>query len=331
VRSRDRFRARRYVPACCVLGAAWLTGSASALAQPNTPNRAVVKLEISACEAADGAEIAELIALELASQPGVVIDAAQPPSLQASLVCSDGHALISVQDVHKPAPLELRLELEDTRSEARPRLLALAVAELIATSRLEHTNLPEPQPDAASSASEPSAARPTTELPTAIWLGVGVLRGYRPAVWAPTLALGAAHSFGRLALAADLEFDWASQSSTLAQVGARSLGLGLAPQLQLLAGQLEWFVGLGARVAYVWLSADSRSADLTGATLSGLVITPTMHSALQLRIGERGFVRLGIELGYVVKTLRGLDAERAGLFEARGLRAVGLVGAGFRL
>ena len=110
-----------------------------------------MRLSIPDCEGASGAEIAKLVGLELAPGLATVLDDASPATLHATLQCADGRALITVVDPARAQPLELSLSLVETHSEARERFLALAIAELIATSRLERSSARKPPPGRSSS------------------------------------------------------------------------------------------------------------------------------------------------------------------------------------
>jgi hypothetical protein len=287
------------------------------------PSTDVVRLSIPDCDTTSGARITELVGLELASHPMIVRDDAQRATIRASLRCSASHAVITVEDSRRTTPLVLHLELEDTRAEARPRLLALAVAELIATSRLERT---------------PAVARVPVVSPvrhreptSSLWIAAGVLRAHEPAVWSPALTAGAAHDIGPIELAGDLELDWGGRTTAEATVGARSLSLSVVPTLPLMAGRFGWGLGLGLRAGYVWLEATPREQTLIGQKLSGVFVAPILQSAHYLRLSGPWFARLALEAGYVAKTVRGLDADGNALLEVRGLRVGALLGLGLSL
>jgi hypothetical protein len=275
-----------------------------------------VRLVIPDCENASGAEIAKLVGLELAPKLTVALDDS-PATLRATLRCADGRAFITVEDALRPTPLTLNLSLADTRSEARARLLALAIAELIATSRLEQSSGQKP--------AQPAAEKPPRAAPLALWLGAGALRAFEPASWLPALALGAADSFGLLALSADLQFAWGEQNGSEALVRMRLLSLSFAPALHLTAGRVDGSLGLGLRAGYAWLLATPHQAGLTGRQFSGVFAAPALQGALQFRLSDAWRARLAAELGYVVAPLRGLDADGGTLLELSGLYASALL------
>jgi hypothetical protein len=272
-----------------------------------------VQLSIPDCADASGSEIAKLVALELASRENLRLQKSEN-GLQASLRCDGDSAVISVRDPLRTEPLVLEMQLAQTRREARPRLLALAIAELIATSRLEHVPV---QVTTTATSAQPLLS---------VWLAAGVLRAYQPELWVGALAAGAAHSFGVFALGAELGFDATSHATSAVNLSAHALSAALTPSLVLLRDPVEWSVGLGARLGYVWLKGSPRSTDFKSGSVSGVFVSPLVMTALQSRISKRWAVRLSLELGYVVVPVRGFDTERSSLLELDGLRAAALVG-----
>jgi len=285
----------------------------------------VVRLSIPDCESAPASEIVKLVTLELAPQVAIALDAAEAAQLTASLECSDDRALITVQDARRSEPLQLALPLADTRREARPRLLALAIAELIATSRLEPGATPPPPPPP-----PPEPVAPAPERPFSLGLGAGVVYAFDPALWSPSLQLAAAYDFGSLQLLSDVELDWGSRSTSQASLETRAVSLDLAAGLRVISGDLAWHVGLGLRAGVVWLSAIPLVPELRGVTFSGIFLAPNVWTALQLRLTQRWFLRLAFELGYVTKDVRGLDADQQALLELSGLRVASWLGVGIR-
>lgn len=297
-----------------------LTSAAPAAAQD------VVRLVLSDCETASASQITKLVTLELASQFTLTRGAEPAATLTATLACSAQRAVIRVQDVRHPKPLELVLPLSDTRREARPRLLALAVAELIATSSLEL--------ERTSRAPESFVRRtapPQRQRVLSLGLSVGGVRAFEPTLWSPGVRLDAAHSFGRWSLHADAQLDSGSRDTSAAALAARVLSFGIAPALKLFEGRLAAYLGVGLRAGAVWLSARSRQPGLDGRTLFGVLIAPFVWSALELQLSPRWYLGLALELAYVLKGVSGLDAANKPLLELSGLRAAAWLGVGVRL
>lgn len=270
-----------------------------------------VRLSIPDCADASGAQIEHLVALELASRENLTL-ADSSDGIQASLRCSDDRAVIEVVDPHREEPLVLEMQLAQTRPEARPRLLALAIAELIATSRLEHIPAEEKRVEAGPCAT--------------LFIGGGVARAYRPALWSPEIAAGAAYDLGVFALTAEIDFDWTSRSTTDATLDARAISLAIAPGLALVRTPLEWDVRVGLRVGYAWLEGAPRSANFEAGSISGVFLAPIAATALAVPLTVHWGVRLSLELGYVVVPVRGIGVDGELLLELKGIRAAAIAG-----
>jgi hypothetical protein len=286
-----------------------------------------VRLSIPDCADLSGAQIRKLVALELASRENIELEDSDA-GLQASLVCDGEHAVIRVSDPSRAEPLVLEMQLAQTRREARPRLLALAIAELIATSRLEHT--PKPTPVVTQVESAPETLDEHASAFT-LWLGGGVVSEYEPRSWPATIAAGAMYSFGPIALGAELGFDWSSVSETAVSVRARAATLALAPSLWLVRAAVDWSVSLGVRLGYAWLEATSRSTELTAGTVSNAFLAPLASTALRWHFAAPWYLRVSLELSYVLTPVRGLDADRQPLLELKGARAAGILAIGLEL
>jgi hypothetical protein len=275
-------------------------------------------LSIPDCEGISGAEIAKLVALELAPHFAL----AHESELRAAMRCSGARAEIRVDDARRPEPLVLELSLSDARPEARPRLLALAMAELIATSRLEQPPAREPQ----SAPDSPPSAAGSERVGSELWLGAGVARELHPAAWTPAFALGAAHSFGLLQLAGDIGFDFSNRRTAAADLSAHALSLALLPGLRLSLHPLGVSLGAGVRAGWAWLGASPRTSELKGGSVSGLFLAPIVQLAGQWSLSTHWRVRLAFELGYITKPVRGLDADSVRLLELSAWRSTGMLG-----
>jgi hypothetical protein len=271
-----------------------------------------VQLAISDCMEIPGADIEKLVALELAPHAGSAAASSAAGSTMVSLQCLASHATITVTDPRRRSPLVLELDLAETREEARPRLLALAVAELVATSRLERVDaraqklLPPPVPEA--------------RRDWRVWLAGGALRGYDPALFAPAAAAGLERHVAPFVLAGDLVFERGQERASAAQLTAYGLSASIAPGVCFEGSQLELLLAIGARAGYARLSASPLRAGLVGRELSGFFLAPIAQSALQVKLSRRWAIRVALELGYVAKPVRGLDTNGQSLLAQRGLR-----------
>ncbi|MET0285492.1 MAG: hypothetical protein ABW352_13515 [Polyangiales bacterium] len=250
------------------------------------------ELSIADCAGASAQAIRKLVQLELASQELV--------AREVSLHCEGTQARITVQTQ------ALTLSLDETQPEARARLLALTIAELVATHRLEEPARVEAPPPA------PPVRR------SSLWLGAGALR--QGSLWLPTLVAGAAYDFGRLAGQGDLAFEARSVGSAQASTRVRVLSLSLAPMIPLPHRRFTFALGAGLRVGWAWLAAEARDDALVGRSLSGVYVAPIARGAAAYTWNARWATRLDLELGYAVKALRGLDADGVTLLKLEGLR-----------
>ncbi len=300
-----------------------------AVAQAQSESDGAVSFSVQDCEQIPGEEITKLIALELETQRKTAVADGPASPVRASLRCFAQRATITVEDARRSAPLVLEVDLRSTKPEARARVLALATAELIATSRLEQgerratkTGAPAARPAAAPS---PAARGGPFEL----WLAGGAARAFEPALFAPLLAFGVARRFSALGLDAGIAIERGQRRTAQALATARDLSLGVAVAWHAGGGPIDLGLGLGVRAGYGLLAASPRQPDLSGRTLSSWFVVPLARASLELRVASKLALRTACEGGYVVKPIRGLDADRATLLALRGLRITLVLGVAF--
>jgi len=268
---------------------------------------------VEGCAQVPSAEVARLLALELTTQRSTAAASSEGVSLR----CRGLEASVQVaRGATDAAPLELVLDLAESKPEARARVLALAIAELIATARLEQSDV-APAADAA-------ATREPVRL--GLSLHAGAARALEPAVVAPAFALGALQRWAAFSVQLDVALELARLQRELAVVNARQLSLSLAPGWQVTWRRFELGLALGLRVGHSQLTATAREAGQHGVTLSGWVLMPIARATLELVVLRALGLQLGVEAGYVVKPLRGLDADGQSLAATRGLRVAALLG-----
>jgi hypothetical protein len=323
----------------CTAVAACALPCARARADEPAADAAAVQLSIPDCAEIAGAEITGLVALELAPKSSPAAGATPPEPTRsptrAALRCTGLHATVTVASPERATPLVLELDLTDTKSEARPRFLALAIAELIATSRLEQSDprtprtppRPPPAPPAPPAPRAPDVApEPPATTRLELSAAAGASRGFDPALFAPALALGAAQRWSALALGVELTLERAQSTTTQAVATAHAVSLGASPAWRVDAGPLDFGFSLGVRGGHAWLAGTPRRAQLSGHTLTGFYLAPIAGSVVQLRVTAHWAARLALECGYVLTPIRGLDADRAALLALRGLRTSGMLG-----
>jgi len=152
---------------------AWSLGlSAALVAWASAPGalardaarRLPVELEVDACTGVSPEVVSRVLTVELGVNVTVVAvgeasDAAQKPDTTVvSLTCDEGTVKMSVRDPLSGKSLERHVDLRGEKSAARPRLLALSTAELVAASWIELEAPPPPLPVVEATA--PPPARP---------------------------------------------------------------------------------------------------------------------------------------------------------------------------
>jgi hypothetical protein len=239
-------------------------------------------------------------------------------------------AQIKVEDTGLAAPLQLEIALSDLETQGRTRLLALAVAELIATSRLQRAQLAAadavaPPPETVPPAPTPAPAA-TTHSGMQVWLGLGAARIAEPSMLAPMAVGGLVLYWDALALAAELRFEHAQTTRDVAELQLDAGSLALVPAWRLQVAGAELSIGPGVRAGYASLRAQPRQADLAGLSVQGFWLAPCAQLALQLHFAQRWALRFGAELAYITRTLRGLDTNAEPLLELRNLALAAQLG-----
>jgi hypothetical protein len=94
-----------------------------------------VRIAIEACGDIDHGEVERIAAVELGAL--LARDADDADTTRATATCTDGHARLQVDDPITGKSLLRAIDLQTTAPAARPRLLALALAELVVASWTE--------------------------------------------------------------------------------------------------------------------------------------------------------------------------------------------------
>ncbi len=309
--------------ACCVLLA---TRTA---AQVEHAEPASVRLDVPDCLGVSGDEVRRLVALELA--PRLRVDASDgAAAIVGSVTCGE-RVQIVIDDPERASPLQLALDLASAPEPARARLLALSIAELIATSRLERS--PELELERAREADAAASSEPASEPARAwrMWLGPGLSRVGSPAVTLLGIEGGASYALGPVVMIAELQARWGDADTLAAEVGVRtySAALLLSPRLSL--GAFDFTAAPGVRLGHARLVGRPERAELRGEALSGVWFGPLIGAAVQYRFTTWAAARAALELGYVARPVRGLDEQSRRLLELEGAWASASLGAALLL
>jgi hypothetical protein len=313
---------------------AW--GSARSAGARDAARRLPVELEVEPCTGVSPDVVSRVLTVELGVSVTVVAageasDPAQKPDTTlVSLACDEGTIRMSVKDPLTGKSLERHVDLRAERSSARPRLLALSAAELVAASWIELEGPPPPAPAVEATAPPPArvdaadAARATLrrlEPISAHWdVGaVGVGRRFSDAnltTWGAGIA-GVWTYQDWLSIGGDILGEGGSGdvSHDGQIVGTASLfggSLGLA--LRLRRGWPDWSLeaGVGARLALMHIKASAN--DMSLPTWNEHSFNGTWGGPMtQVRLGwkpSRGVLVTGaVEGGTLTRELTGLVAK----------------------
>lgn len=269
--------------------------------------RRVVVLDDQACADVPRTELRELVALELAPRVlRAASDEREADATDVRLTCDADSARLVVQEVSRP-PQELVLDLSSIAIAARARLIALSLAELLATADMEPIT---PAPEAAAN-EEPASPRGSARQSSG-WLGAGVAREGTLRVLAPSLQTGLVLNLAGLPLAVVAELD--------AQRGQRDVPAGrvtlwtvagsVGPATQLVFGPLELVLGAGVRLGYARLIGETEAGQtvVTGHVVSGLWWGPTLGASGTWHLSKRVGLRAGVDFSWITRPVRGTDS-----------------------
>lgn len=336
--------------------------SGHAQLQPGAAEPDAIQLDVLDCAQVSGASVRALVALEVAPRRVLAVGSTATAATHASLSCPTGVAQISVDDTRLASPLRLEIALHDLDPPARSRLAALAIAELITTGRLQRSGVSRAGSDASASSGSTGASEAagaarvsagSAEVDASnddavsdkapewdgdaaggggarwgaqVWLGFGAARVAEPSMLAPAAAVGVSLYWRALALNVDARFEHAQRAQSVAELQLDAGSLALAPAWRLHSRSADISIGPGVRAGYASLRATPRDAAFLGQTLDGFWLAPCAQLALQLRFAERWAVRIGAELAYITRTVRGLGPNGSSVLALRDLALAAQLG-----
>jgi hypothetical protein len=224
---------------------------------------------------------------------------------------------VSVRDAASARAIERDFSLADVAQTARPRALALAVAELIRS--LGQAASDDTRPAVSAEASHPSPAPSENARPFGLSVRVEGEARALPAhdtwMWGGRVRLTAPWR----AFHADLDVGagYASAHADLGDVQLRSMSVGLAvgPRFENRMAILD--LGLHADLGWAWVRGETSSADVRTGSGSDLISSVGLRASLEAPARTQVRPGIAVEGGFVLHGLKG---------EANGQPVVGISG-----
>jgi hypothetical protein len=222
-------------------------------------------------------------------------------------VADSNRVQVSAQAAADARATEREVSLADVIPSARPRALALAVAELV---RSLEQGAPKPPSDtitapakAAVLAPPPAAGTPARAL-EAVFEGESRVYPARDTVmWGGRLRFTASRS--RFHAALDCGADFARAGSDLGNVLVRGATAGFALGPRLKTGIAIIDVGLRAELGWAWMRGETTSTDVHTGAGSGLISSLGLRVSLAVPARLKVRPSLTLESGAVVRGLEG--------------------------
>jgi len=219
------------------------------------------------------------------------------------------HLQISAHEAAGPRLTERQVSVADVPESARPRALALAVAELIRSlgqappDKAPEANTVPAQVAVASVSAPPAADTPRAQLSMHVESEVRGLPTRDTTLWGGRVRLTA---HWRLFHAdVDLGANYARAQAQLGDVLVRgaSLGFGFGPRFANRTAALD--LGLRAELGWAWIHGETGLADVRIGAGSGLISSVGIRASLEVPAQRKVRPRLSLESGAVVLGLKG--------------------------
>jgi hypothetical protein len=216
---------------------------------------------------------------------------------------------VSTREAAGPRRAERQVSLADVLETARPRALALAVAELL---RSLGQALPDKAPEAvpvpaqgfvASSATPPSADTRQTRLSMHVEAEARGLPTRDTTLWGGRVRLTAHRRLFHADL--DLGGNYARAQAQLGDVllHTASVGLGFGPRFANKTAVLD--LGLRAELGWAWVHGETALADVKTGAGFGLISSVGIRASLEIPAQMKVCPHLSLESGAVVRGVKG--------------------------
>lgn len=261
------------------------------------------ELDLSACRSPNPDEVRGLVELELRELP--LPAAGSEPAARSLLQhlrvrCDAEFATLRIEETGE----ERELALAGVAAVARPRLLALSIAELLAH-RPPPTVVQAPFDDERPPGLAPAPARPAGAPVWHLSFGAGMRV-------APVLGVASALSLlaplaGPLRAYGSFEFAQARTDVTGGRARLRFASLSAGPALARSGTHLGAFVGVGLRACQLFIRGEPDQAGV-GRTLRRALVAPLAFAAAELILSPRAFLVLEADLAHSLREIR-LDVQ----------------------
>ena len=288
----------------------------------------IVDLTVEGCPEIDGTRLRELVGIESATMRA----AGQLGPIAARLNCDGPHVRIKLLG---QTPAEADLDLGGTPAPARPRLLALTITELAATSwvdplqRVAAPSVPVPPPPAALPATAASVSASAAPRRARAFVETSLRRIGSPATWLGGAGLGVEYGVRSwLAAALDVRLEAGETSTTTAPIAWRAVSGTAGVAIGGGRGRLSWSALPGLSVGVVRLSASPVPTGAVATSLDAIWAGPSLTTRLRVAIARTAFVHLEIGGGFVTHGVVGLLNNDTTLLRIDGTWAIATLGAG---
>jgi hypothetical protein len=300
-----------------------LWGALLATPVPARAQHPLVRLDV-ACPEARPEEMRRIVRVELRA---LMVDEPSGPDLtRVHVVCKGGLAALTVDDPLTGKSLRRVVSLEGAAPAVLPRLLGLAVAELVAASWIELALNPTPalppaEPPASAGAREAGSAAVRARLAAgpATWspwglraAGAFVLTGFTSG---PVL-VGGGLRLGKdlpkhLALSLDVMFVHGSELVSLGRVAIDLITAAPALLARLQLGPVDLRGGLGFRVGGVRLTGSPADpATARGGSLATAFYGPILTVGTSVRLWRLLLLEVAGEAGWMIRPVGGLVSHQ---------------------
>ncbi len=287
---------------------ALLGGARSALAQASDATADVnLRVESTTCTHPLLEAVQRLTRVEL-NNAGLPTGTDAP---RAILSCSERVVLIRVKLGEHEGTRQL--DLDQTDSALRGRVIAIALAELVReTASGEGTPPPPPAVVAPPppAPKEPAPPEPESEEPANRLVAFAMLSNFG-GHFQPLAGGGLSfeHDFGGLALGLGPALAASDRTVKLGSVSALAANLAGRAALRFPSRVLPGEIGLGYALGWARVSATSASNEASASSVSGAWAGPFVFGALEAPFADSLFLQFGAQLGYVTLPVRGFVAQ----------------------